>query len=739
MDRLHYFNVSAVSEGIDRKLFLDHLLNAEFMMQHDFNQGTTSIISKDQEKIMQLNFSGMGMGVEETAEGIDETFGQFIHVPVAIFQPKGYKVEEKRYIDDLYRIFQGSNLKVFAAFFHPAPGKVTELRGSIEDKISRIEVRHSQSMNGAVRQSSAAYSDSYYESYEKKLLSLFLDNLNDILINRGLAYNASFIIESKKGCQDVISYLKSNAVVLGQRVITAKTTGDLYLRAKQSDSIPLSYANASQAIGMSNRIRRVITTNSSAQAAAGDIEIGNYVSPGISAALQRAAIDSKVLNLGTLITGLPGTGKTNAGKLIIGQALKHKTQSVIISPTGEWNEFGSRNSLNIINLGKPQININFFRCESGNATKFYENLAMLIAAGSNSGPYQNSMQNCLLSAFAKAYAKGTNPEPDDVYSEIEESVIEQHAKRTGAGVKYTKHGENIRAGLEGLRQVLMKPQFAYSGSASFKALVKDGAVFDLSGLSNNVKPLIYALLLNQVYTISDEFDIYGDNETRLIICLEEAQLVFNEENESSATLDLRERIQNFRKNGVALMLITHNINDISPNIRRLCQNKLYFRQSADVAKYAANDLIFGEAEYDKILDSLKTLGQRECAINAVEVSQGGKSVPNSAFVRIMDYTAEGYYKEDAAETAEIDTTIRIIAGNPEPVFRYEIYYLGERIRTGTASQRPSIEKGLLPNKRYRLVVLGEKRRDNKEFWIIGGTYCEIIVEPDHNAAPQGKA
>ncbi|EQD49477.1 hypothetical protein B1B_11616, partial [mine drainage metagenome] len=169
------------------------------------------------------------------------------------------------------------------------------------------------------------------------------------------------------------------------------------------------------------------------------------------------------------------------------------------------------------------------------------------------------------------------------------------------------------------------------------------------------------------------------------------------------------------------------------DIRRLCQNKLYFRQSADVAKYAANDLIFNESEYDKILDSLKTLGQRECAINAVEVSSVGKSIPNSAFARVMDYAEQDYQSECKEEPAGMDTTIRIIAGNPDARFRYEIYYLGERIRVGTAGQQKSTEGGLLPNKKYRLVVLGDKKKDNREFRLIGGTYSEFIVEPDHKS------
>ncbi|EQD45973.1 hypothetical protein B2A_09061, partial [mine drainage metagenome] len=201
---------------------------------------------------------------------------------------------------------------------------------------------------------------------------------------------------------------------------------------------------------------------------------------------------------------------------------------------------------------------------------------------SNAGPYRNSIEKVLLSAFNKSYKDTKDPDPNTVYSNIELAVIEQHAKVTNTSIKYTKHGENIKAALQNLRLIISRPEFAYNNGIDFRSIIERGAVFDLSNVSNNMKPFFYALILNQIYGFAESFDIYGDSKLRMLICLEEAQVVFSNDAESAANQDLENRVQNFRKKGIGLFLITHNATDISPRIRRLLQFKMYFRQSADV-------------------------------------------------------------------------------------------------------------------------------------------------------------
>ena len=727
MLELSEFGIASVTYDLNRKLFLDYLLGKEFMLHHDLSNSNTSIIAFEGD-IKGVNGSGIGLNVEPKRE-IPIVDSDFLCVPVATFAPKDQRGATYP-LDALYKVFAGLETDVFTSFCPASIGGITRLKQDTEDRISKIEVRLSHNLNYRdLGQNTSTAMDSYYQSYEKKLLGMLLENINEILISKCSSYKVIFFIKSSDDTDRIVKYLKSSTVVLGQEHFRARSVLELYYHARKMDSVPLSYANASQAIGLSGRLTRLTKVRTGKVSDGGDINIGKYLDSGINEIDETVSMSSTALNLGTLITGLPGTGKTKLTQSIIEQASKLGSEVAIISPTGEWNGFGSKNSLWILRLGRSDQRINFFKCEVPNSRKFYENLAMLIAVGCNSGPYKNSVEKCLLSAFSKVYSRTKNPDPQMVYEEIEEAIIEQHGKRTSTSVKYTKHGENARAALESLRQLLMMPQFAYGEGVDFGKLVARGVIFDLSEISNNAKPLIYAMILNQLYNLCDQFGLDGDDKIRMVLCLEEAQLIFGSEDESGATLDLKERIQNFRKRGVGLMLVTHNINDISPGVRRLCQNKFYFRQSSDVAKYAANDLIFDELEYDKVMMVLKTLGQRECAINAITIKDGRKMVSNSIFSKISDYSCPELETDvgDAC-TKPKQTVIRVVYDKGvEQRMRYVIYYLGERIAHGIANGTEIIEEGLLEDRVYKLVALGERRRDNMEFEINGGSENTITL------------
>ena len=718
---LYGFRIESIASDLNRKALLDYMLGRPFFLYHDMPRRTTSIITYYRE-LAEINRSSIGIKVTESHE-MPNICTETLCITTASFLPKA----EQRIsypIDNLYRVFSGTDYGILTLFYPSTPAEITRLKGGIEEKLSRMEVRQSYSTNSKeTRNATAAFTDSYYQSYEKKLLSMLLENINDIMVSRFSAYKVAFLVQKGAGADEVLAYLKSNMVVLSHRSIKASNINELYSKSKTIESMPLSYANASQSIGFSNRISLSTRISTSPNQAPGDIPIGKYIDSAVNETEEAVSIHAKTLNLGTLITGLPGTGKTKLAKNIIEKSLEVGCKVAVISPTSEWNHFGRKNGLKVLRVADPDLRISFFRCETKNARVFYENLAMLIAVGCNAGPYTNSMEKCLFAAFSKVYANSDDPDPQLVYSEIEESIIEQHAKRSNNAVKYTKHGENTRSSLEGLRQLLMMPQFAYQGGISFAHLLEKGLVIDLSGVSNNTKALLYALLLNKIYSICDGFDLNGDDKLRLMLCLEEAQLVFNAQDESSATIDLKERIQNFRKNGIGLMLITHNINDINPSIRRLCQNKFYFRQSSDVAKYAANDLIFNETDNEKAVTVLKALGQRECAINQVVINNGQKSVSRSIFSKVYEYKEPEVQDEQSAYQDSIGrTVITIKSQSPEvAIRRCEIFYLGERIMSKNLGVDETIEHNLLPGKVYKLVILGDKKRDSKEFYIKAGT------------------
>ena len=298
-----------------------------------------------------------------------------------------------------------------------------------------------------------------------------------------------------------------------------------------------------------------------------------------------------------MITGLPGSGKTREAMsvidLILAQSGRVKPAVFVITPTEEWKGFASAHSMFFVKAYADATPINFFRCPGRmDVRKFYGDLAMILASASNAGPYQNPMEKCMLNAFKVAFKDERDPDPASVYNQIEESIVRYHGKRTNAGIKYTKHGENIKSSLEDLRGILSMPQYCVKNGIRMEDLLESVAVFDLSSASTNVKRHLYALILNQIYSLASQFDLNGDGELRLLICIEEAQTIFGGI-ESPAVRDIKQRIQDFRKQGVGIILLTHSVSDIEVGIRRLCQLKLYLKQAADTAQIAAKDLILG--------------------------------------------------------------------------------------------------------------------------------------------------
>ena len=98
-----------------------------------------------------------------------------------------------------------------------------------------------------------------------------------------------------------------------------------------------------------------------------------------------------------------------------------------------------------------------------------------MAAASSAGPYTRSLEKVLLAAFQKVYKNTQTPDPVSVYEAIKTAVIDQHAKRTNTSTEYTKHGENVRAALQNIRLMLMRPEFAYAEARGTQRNSKGGA------------------------------------------------------------------------------------------------------------------------------------------------------------------------------------------------------------------------------------------------------------------------
>lgn len=409
----------------------------------------------------------------------------------------------------------------------------------------------------------------------------------------------------------------------------------------------------------------------------------------------------------------------------------------VITPTEEWKGFALQHGMSSIKMCVDSTPINFFRCPPNiEAEQFYGNLAMILASASNAGPYQNPIEKCMLNAFKRAYSENRTPDPSSIYDEIERSIVRYHGSRTNVGIKYTKHGENIKSSLEDLRNILSMPQYCIKDGIRIEDLLERGVVFDLSSASVGARRHLYALILNQIYALTSGYDANGDDELRLLICIEEAQTIFGSI-ESPAVRDIKQRIQDFRKQGIGIMLLTHNVSDIEVGIRRLCQIKLYMKQAADTAKLAAQDLIFGGVEQDDVVLKLKLLDSGIGALSYVIKRGREKEQQETIFIRtnsydiqavgnannpIDDYISKLGLKVAAPAKCRLHLTfgngIDVSPASLKEKYEVCIFYLGDEIKRVELEKLGSLDILLFHGKNYIIKLQNRKGRTLKQFDVI---------------------
>jgi len=715
--------VLSLPEELDKQLLVDAMLDRQFMVLHCLSVAETLLISESRENFKTLETALPG--VKLVSRKMD--FGVRDLRCLIVFTTE----ENSCAIDNLYLLFPNSDSKVFVSFVPVNKGCVLRSRLKAEEAMSNKEVGLTKSTGTrsiAYSETDTKHMELYHGSDEREVLIGMLDSLKASMLANGTAYKITIMIDAD--LDEIYSYIKSKMLIVEERSLHVLNLVDLYEKIRRIDAIPFDNKRAACLLGFSNSIKRNQIIRLTGAISSGDVLLGNYLDGSARETCNGVSINKETLNLGTLVSGVPGTGKTFAAMHIIGEVIKiGKLPVAIISPSEEWNAFGKEKGFHVIKLYESKVPFNFFKCDSEiNIESFYENLAMLLAEALDAGPYTGPLEKCLLSAFRKLYGRTKAPDPVKAYYEIEEAVIEQHAKRSNVGVKYTKHGENIRASLENLRQMLNRPEFAYTEGINFEEILRAGVVFDLSKISNKLKPFFYALLLNQIYSFAESFDVEGDRRLRVLICLEEAQLVLGREDRSAATADLAQRIQNFRKKGIGLLLVTHSITDIDQRIRRLCQTKLYFRQSADVTKYASEDLLFEEKDKEALVEKLKMLEQGVCALNCIEEIEGKRLPASSLFIRIPHIDANTRMKNKPIlcenrllEKASMTIKVTDKEGVAKIGVRMQVFYLGEKICENITDDAGTfIVENTLKDKEYLGLLLGERKKDSKKFKLVGG-------------------
>ena len=515
----------------------------------------------------------------------------------------------------------------------------------LERILSEIPIRENNSVRGgSLFSSKSLQNDLFGASEEKDMLIELLESINSSLLSNGKVYKICIFAS---GCGAVAdSYIKSKFLVLNFEEMRS----DIHALLKHVDNSNGLIFGIQHALSLLSfygiyGLKYVIPTKIFAKESG--IALGTYMKDAAVETEKVVAIDKSSLNLGCIISGLPGSGKTMEGMAIV-DAIKIQAKNesgddamiAILSPTSEWNDFAKMHNMQSIRIYDDGVPINFFKCPyNSNPTNFSENLAMLLASVSDAGPYKNPLEKCLLNAFRAIYSKTLCPDPISVYYAIQESIIKLHGKKTNTGTRYTKHGENIKSALENLAGILNRDEYASIEGIDILESLKKGVVFDLSNLSIKTRSFMYALIMNQIYSVLSGFEIDGDNNLRALLCIEEAQIVFGLQN-TAAVEDLKYRLQDFRKKGIGLMLMVHNINDIDPNIRRLCQIKLYLKQASDVAPIACKDLVFTYAEDSEVVSKLKHLNSRTGALNYVVKNGDEKLSQDTIFIKTKYYQNE---------------------------------------------------------------------------------------------------
>jgi hypothetical protein len=716
-----FFKIDAVPDKpFDKNAIFEIIGVSKFLIVYDFSRNITllGVVTSRAKEITQ-NIEMFIPGLRLSASGSSITGAQStIHVY--------RRVEEldKQLFSDVFDI--GVDTGNLTIVFEPLyMDEIKKGKSYVEGVLSKRESGQTRSfLSGVInkRANTSLHSENFNNSEENMFLTELLESINTSILRNGTAYNVYFMLNDTTG--KVEEYIKSRFLVFSKSDGTRNG-----VRA-----LPFGISTARNFLNFNGSYNISYTMTTLPGKSSGNLEIGTLMKNAALDTRKVISIEPSSLNLGTIITGLPGSGKTMEAMAMINGIISKspETQVCIIAPTDEWKAFADANSLYHVKIYDNTTPINFFRCpELSNTEKFYEDLAMILSSAASAGPYKNPMEKCMLNAFRKIYSRTKNPDPVAVYNEIEESIIKFHAKRTNVGIKYTKHGENIRSALENLRAVLCRPEYSITNGIEIEAMLQKGVVFDLSNVSGSTRPYIYALILNQVYSIASLLDNNGDNKLRLVLCIEEAQIIFRDkEKDNAAVNDLKYRIQDFRKQGIGLILLAHNVNDIESSIRRLCQTKLYLKQASDVAEVAARDLVFTYATEEEAVQKLKHLDSRVAALNYVVKSGNEKLSQDTVFIRTKDYqltqgVATGalaeYLTRRKIKTAKpISSSIMMEAVLSESSSQKEIIlnmnrirliFLGEEVADALISdgKLPTFE-GLLQGKEYLLQILDRKGR-----------------------------
>jgi len=388
--------------------------------------------------------------------------------------------------------------------------------------------------------------------------------------------------------------------------------------------------------------------------------LGNEMLKGVNTTERKIRFHKSAFNVHSEISGMQGMGKTTLATMIANYALEEKVGTIVLTPDNEWSRLGrEKKDIIIVPFRKnPPINL-VERPRDVPADIFYQNLSILLSSSAGAGPYTRPLRSVLLSAFTKLYKENPNPSLEEVYIAIDDAIEEMFGLvnwKTGEKT-FDKYGQNLKSSLEAFRQILLKENYRVREGVRMDDCIKRGAVFDLSGVSDLIRPLIYAFLLSQIFSrVMVRFDEKGDMDPRLLIIVEEAHLVFREdrhyrEGAEEATRELESRLGQLRKRGVGIMLITHFINQLAEGIRRHTQSRFVFKQDSIGAEDAVKDLAFDPSRDHQELAMTKLLKLKKFECASLLVNED-REVVGPFFMKIRPEFTESLSEDEIENNLE---------------------------------------------------------------------------------------
>ena len=635
-----FLNISVPDRDFQKEQILERIGSRGFALEYDLGARKTSlhIASDDARNVIDaVEGSLPGLAFSQ----VQERTGGAKRKAVLFSAYRKMVEHDELQLSDVFN-FGAASGSICLVFVPETYEKAEREKAYVEKVLSRTAVRESSStFSTKERGSTSSQRELYVNTEETAMLKELIESVDESILSNGMLYK--MFVAAVDAPQAAIEYIASKFLILDSGGEAVTSVEELISLAAGRRSLPFGSGYVRRFLNFygNHSIRYALRTVH--PETYGDLEFGTIMTDAVRESGVGVKIDSSTLNLGTIISGLPGSGKTRIAMHVLDTLIRTAHMRIIvIAPTDEWDSFALSHGMHLIRLCDGTVPLNPFRCPDGvELGRFTNDLAMILAAASDAGPYRRPLEKCLVNAFGRAYANGERaPEPARAYEEIQEAIIRLHGRRTNTGVKYTKHGENIKSSLEHLAAILRMPEYSVKDGIKIEELLDRGVVFDISRASIKTMAYFYALILNQAYATASLLDSNGDGMLRMLICVEEAQMVFGDET-SAAVEDIKYRLQDFRKRGIGLMLLVHNIIDIDAGIRRLCQTKLYLKQAADVAPMAARDLVFSYADDEKVAAKLKHLDSRIGAFSFVVRNGNEKAAADTIFIKTGLYGAEG--------------------------------------------------------------------------------------------------